>query len=63
MKWSELAWDNQKLVGENALVVRQFLAKRGEVLVFNNSGFSVTGVGLRFYVPDFGGNDAIVEAV
>lgn len=63
LKWSELVWDNQKLVGENALVVRQFLAKRGEVLVFNNSGFSVTGVGLRFYVPDFGENDAIVEAV
>jgi hypothetical protein len=39
------------------------LAKRGEVLVFNNSGFSVTGVGLRFYVPDFEEGDAIVEAV
>ncbi|MFJ4605620.1 hypothetical protein [Pseudomonas atacamensis] len=63
LKWSELVWDNQKLVGENALVVRQFLAKRGEVLVFNNSGFSVTGVGLRFYVPDFEEGDAIVEAV
>jgi hypothetical protein len=63
LKWSGLVWDNQKLVGEDALVVRQFLAKRGEVLVFNNSGFSVTGVGLRFYVPDFEEGDAIVEAV
>lgn len=62
-KWSKLFWDEQNLVGEDALVAQQFLSRRGEVLVFNSSGFNVIDVGLRFYVPDFEEDNAIIEAV
>jgi len=63
LKWSELVWGDQKLVGEDALVIQRFLKSRGQTLVFNNSGFDVVDMGLKFYVPDFEEDDAIVEAV
>jgi hypothetical protein len=63
LKWSQFTWRGQRLAGEEVLVVQQFLTGQGEFLVFNNSGFNVERLGLRFYAPDIGEEDAIVEAV
>lgn len=63
LKWSQLVWKSQKLVGEDALLVQRFLIAQGEKLAFNNSGFNIIDMGLRFYVPDLEEDDAIVEAV
>ncbi|WP_432216884.1 hypothetical protein ACREYJ_15720 [Pseudomonas kribbensis] len=63
LKWAQFAWRGQRLAGEKVLVVQQFLIEQGEFLVFNNSGFNVARLGLRFYAPEMGEVDAIVEAV
>ena len=63
LKWAQFAWRGQRLAGEEVLVVQQFLIEQGEFLVFNNSGFNVARLGLRFYAPETGEEDAIVEAV
>lgn len=63
LKWAQLSWRGQRLAGEEVLVVQQFLTEQGEFLVFDNSGFDVARLGLRFYAPEIGEEDAIVEAV
>lgn len=63
LKWAQLVWRGQRLVGAEAQVVQQFLAGQGQVLELNNSGFNVENLGLRFYAPDIGEDGAIVEAV
>ncbi|MBK5374404.1 hypothetical protein JFT81_07135 [Pseudomonas sp. TH43] len=63
LKWAQFTWRGQRLAGEEVLVVQLFLTGQGELLVFNNSGFNVERLGLRFYAPDIGEEGAIVEAV
>jgi hypothetical protein len=63
LKWSDLNWRGQRLAGEDALVVQQFLSGQGVALSFNKSGFNVDDLGLRMYAPDIRGEDAIVESV
>lgn len=63
LKWSNLSWRGQRLSGADVLEVQQHMVAQGEVLNFNNSGFDVSGLGLRVYAPDIGEEDAVIEAV
>jgi hypothetical protein len=63
LKWSDLRWRGQRLVGAPVLEVQQFLKEQVQALDFNSSGFEAGELGLRLYAPDMGEDDAVVEAV
>jgi len=60
---SSFSWMDKRVLGESVLDVRRIFEESGEVLDFNSSGFNVVRLGLRFYAPDIGEEDAAVEAV
>lgn len=62
---SEFTWAGERLLGENYIYLKGFLAVRGVGFSSNDSGVDVDAYGLSFYIPDVSdeGDGAIVESV